>query len=162
MNRFLKSLTTISLVASATILVAMMLLTALDVGLRYLVNSPIPGGLELVEFMMAIIIPFSLVVTAYEKAHIEVDMLLEKVPAGLQETVGCLTDATSLVFYSMITWQGFLYISEQCESGLTSAVLLIPQYPFVASLTSAFAVLTTITLFFVFQRISALITKWIP
>ena len=57
-------------VISGAVLAAMMALTGLDVGLRYIYNSPIPGALELVEYMMAVIIPFSLTVTAFNKAHI--------------------------------------------------------------------------------------------
>lgn len=133
-----------SAIAGAT-LVIMMVMTALDVGLRYLLNRPIPGGLELVEYMMSVVVPFSLVVTAYNRAHIEVDLLFERFSKALQRIVGTFTDLISTVFFALITWQGYFYISEQYRSGLTSSVLFIPHYPFIASLTAAFAVLTVIT-----------------
>ncbi len=162
MDKLLSSLKNLILALSAIILVAMMLLTALDVGLRYLANSPFPGGLEIVEFMMALIIPFSLVVTAYDKAHIEVDLLVERLSERIKETIGCLTELISTLFYAVITWQSFFYIGEQYRSHLTSAVLLIPHHPFVISLTIAFAILTLLSLVFFLKRISFLISKWTP
>ena len=50
-----------------TALTLLMLLTAVDVCLRYLFDSPITGSYELSEFMMAILVAFglALVITAF-------------------------------------------------------------------------------------------------
>jgi TRAP-type C4-dicarboxylate transport system permease small subunit len=151
----------IFLAVSIACLALMMFLTALDVGLRYIFNSPIPGALELVEYMMALIVPFALAITAFEKAHIGVELVMDRFPKRIRSCVACVTNLTVFALYGLITWQNFLYIFEQHDSGMTSAVLLIPQYPFVASLTAAFALLSLITLMHCFKNLTEVFSQWI-
>lgn len=161
MNKMITPLKNVCLALSAACLALMMFLTALDVGLRYIFNSPIPGALEVVEYMMAVIVPFALTVTAYEKAHIGVELILERFPTHFQSYVACITRLMVISLYVLITWQSFLNIFEQRDSGMTSAVLLIPNYPFVASLAVAFALLSVITLLHFFEDLSEVISQWI-
>jgi TRAP-type C4-dicarboxylate transport system permease small subunit len=149
------------LVLAAGTMFLMMLLTTVDVVMRYVINSPIPGALEIVEYMMVIIVPFALVVTAYDKAHIEVEIIVERLPATIQCYLGFITDLTACLFFMIITWQSFQYIGEQFDTGLTSSVLLIPQYPFILSLTVAFTILSLITLVQFLKNLTLLIDKWI-
>lgn len=128
------------------ILTAMMLLTAVDVCLRYLFNSPIAGSFEVVEFMMALIVPFSIVFCANEKAHIHVDIVLEHFNTGLRSIFTFVGNLFSLCLFILITWQTIIYIAEEYESGLTSAFLYIPVYPFIGALAAAFAVLSLLLL----------------
>lgn len=146
-DRVIKPVKNLFLAVASAILAVMMFMTALDVALRYLFSSPIPGGLELMEYFMAILIPFAVMITGYNKAHVGVDLIMERMPISLQRWAACITSAMMVVFFGLITWQCSLHIVEQYHSGLTSAVLLIPHYPFVASLTAAFALLTVITFF---------------
>jgi TRAP-type C4-dicarboxylate transport system permease small subunit len=151
----------IFLAVSTACLGLMMFLTALDVGLRYIFNSPIPGALELVEYMMALIVPFALAITAFQKAHIGVEIVMDRFPKRFRSCVACVTNFTVLALYGLITWQSFLYIFQQHDSGMTSAVLLIPQYPFVASLTAAFALLSLITLMHFLENLTEVFSQWI-
>jgi TRAP-type C4-dicarboxylate transport system permease small subunit len=146
---------------STTCLALMMFLTALDVGLRYIFNSPIPGALELVEYMMALIVPFALTITAFKKAHIGVELVMDRFPKRFRAGVACVTNLTVFALYGLITWQSFIFIFQQHDSGMTSAVLLIPQYPFVASLTAAFALLSLITLMHFFENLTEVFSQWI-
>lgn len=141
-------------------LALMMFLTFVDVGMRYIFNSPIPGGLELVEYMMALIVPFALTVTAFEKAHIGVDLIMERFPRKFQAAVACVTHLICLCLYLLITWQSYLNIGEQYHSEMTSAVLLIPVYPFVAALTAAFALLSLITFLQLLEKLSKVVSQW--
>jgi TRAP-type C4-dicarboxylate transport system permease small subunit len=145
-------------VISGTVLALMMFLTAVDVALRYIFNSPISGALEVVEYMMAVMVPFALTVTAFNKAHIGVDMIMERFSRKIRARMGCFTHLLAFVLYAAITWQCFLNIGEQYDSGMTSAVLLIPHYPFVVSLTAAFALLSLITLMHFFEKLTEVIS----
>ena len=145
-------------VISGAVLATMMFLTALDVGLRYIFNSPIPGALELVEYMMAVIVPFAVTVAAFNKAHVGVDMIMERFPKRVQVYTACFTNLIAFLLYAIVTWRCFLNIGEQYESGMTSAVLLIPNYPFVASLTMAFALLSLITLLHFFEKLNEVVS----
>lgn len=151
----------IILAVASGALALMMFLTALDVAMRYLFNRPIPGGLELVEYMMAIVIPFAVTITAYRKAHIGVDLVMDRFTHATRAYVACVTTALECFLYAFITWQGYLHIAEQYHSGLTSAVLLIPHYPFVASLAMAFSLLTLITMATFLKHLTEVLSKWI-
>lgn len=115
----------------ATILALMMFLTALDVGMRYIFNRPISGAFELVEYMMSIIIPFSIAYCAEKRGHVAVELILARFPTKVQAVVEALVTGAAIVFALIIAWQNFLYVGEVYDSHLTSSVLLIPAYPFV-------------------------------
>lgn len=144
-------LTNILLVVASTILALMMFLTATDVALRYVFSSPLPGAFELVEYMMAVLVPFALVFCAHQKAHIGVDLVIERLPKGTQKVIGWVTGLLTLILFLFMTWQSFFYVVEQYHSKLTSAVLLIPRYPFVAMCTFAFAVFSLVMVVQVFD-----------
>jgi TRAP-type transport system small permease protein len=125
-------------------LAAMMFLTFIDVLLRYIFNSPIPGKEELVAFLMAIVIPFSIVFCAQQISHIRVDFIIEGFPKTVQKFLQLLNNLLMLVLFIPITWQSFIFVWDEFESKLTSPVLYIPVYPFVAIVALAFLVLTFI------------------
>ena len=161
MDRIIGPVKKLLLIIASGVLALMMFLTALDVGMRYLFNAPIPGALELVEYMMAIVVPFAVAVTAYVKGHIGVDLIMERFPARFQMVVGCLTTLLTAALYAVIAWQCVHYIGEEYRSAVTSAVLLIPHYPFIAALTAAFALLTLITLMHFFEYLAKVTAQWI-
>lgn len=146
LDRYFVPVKNVVLTIAAATLAVMMFMTALDVALRYIFSSPIPGGLELVEYMMAVLVPFAVTITAYHRAHVGVDLVMERFSHKVRAMVAAVTSAMMLVFFALITWQCATHIVEQYHSGMTSAVLLIPIYPFVASLTVAFGLLTIVTL----------------
>lgn len=125
-----KNVTRMMTAVGATVLAMMMFLTALDVGLRYVFNRPLVGAFELVEYMMAILIPFSIVYCAHNRGHVAVELILGQFPEKVQACFDLVTTFLSILFVIVIAWQNFLYIHETYILGLTSAVLLIPTYPF--------------------------------
>lgn len=112
----------------------MMMLTAVSVIFRYFLSSPIPGDTELIQYMMAIFVPFSILVCMHGDKHVAVDLLVEKFPPRAQSFLAIFTNAVMMVFYVIIAWQSASYVVQQYQSHLTSAVLLIPTYPFIAPL----------------------------
>ena len=125
-----KNVTRMMTAVGAVVLAMMMFLTALDVGLRYVFNRPLVGAFELVEYMMAILIPFSIVYCAHKRGHVAVELILGQFPEKVQVCFDLVTTFLSILFVIVIAWQNFLYIHETYILGLTSAVLLIPTYPF--------------------------------
>lgn len=160
LDKVIRPVKRIALVLATTSLAVMMFLTALDVGLRYIFNSPIPGALELVEYLMAVMVPFALTIAAFNKAHIGVELIMERFSERVRRYVACLTHLMITILYGLVTWQSFLYIFEQQSSGMTSAVLLIPNYPFVASLAGAFALLSLITLMHLIENLTEAVSQW--
>ncbi|MBN2420173.1 MAG: TRAP transporter small permease [Deltaproteobacteria bacterium] len=142
------------------ILTAMMLLTAVDVCLRYVFNSPVTGSYELVEFMMALVVPFSIVFCASEKSHINVDLIIGHFSERVRSFFAFLGNILSLILFVLITWQTCIYIAEEYESKVTSAVLYIPVYPFICALAGAFAILSLLLLADLINYLTHKIFKW--
>ncbi|MFC1839109.1 TRAP transporter small permease [Thermodesulfobacteriota bacterium] len=142
------------------ILAAMMFLTAVDVCMRYLFKSPVTGSFELVEFMMALLIPFSIVFCASENSHVQVDVIVERFPEKIRSFFMFAANLLSFVLFVLITWQAVIYIIEEYDSKLTSAVLYIPVYPFIGMLALAFAVLSFLLLAELINYLARTIFKW--
>ena len=130
----------------------MMFLTALDVACRYLFNNPIAGALELVEYMMAVLVPFSVAYCAYYRSHVAVEFIMDKFPKKVQKAIRIPVEVITLLFLLVITWQTCLYIKETFESKLTSSVLLIATYPFIIPMAIGMGVFTLIVLHELFAR----------
>ena len=126
-------------VASAAI-AAMMFLTTADVGLR-LLRRPIPGTYEIVGFLGALAISFSLAYTSVEKGHIAVDLLIERFSGRVQAGVQACNDFFSSALFAMIAWQSTVYASHLSQSGEVSLTLQLPLYPFVYGIAVGCALL---------------------
>ena len=121
---------------SGAVLMLMMLLTAADVAFRYIFNAPIAGSLELVEYMMAVLIPFSIAFCAYKRAHVAVEFVVARLPEAVRRVLRTAVLALSFPFLLCIAWQSFAYALEIRQCDLTSPVLLIATYPFVAAVAT--------------------------
>lgn len=132
LKRITSGLNQILLHISMIILTLMMLLIATDVIMRYIFNAPIQGSFELTEYLMAILVPFSIAYCAEQKAHVAVDLVYERLKKTHQAALDIFTALFSIALTGVIVWQSYRYIFEIKSSGLTSSVLLIPSYPFVA------------------------------
>lgn len=130
-HKIAEIITRVLVAIAGAVLAAMMFLTAMDVACRYVFNSPIPGALELAEYMMAIIVPFSIVYCAYHRSHVAVELIVEKFPKKVQMLLDVVMTIITVVVVTLICWQNFIYIGEMYHSERTSTVLLIPAYPFI-------------------------------
>ncbi len=128
----------------ATMLALMMFLTVMDVVLRGLFNRPLSGAFELVEYMMAIMVPFSITYCAEQNGHIAVDLIMDRFSKKIQRATGAFVTFATLTFVILIAWQNVLYFMEVKGFQVTSSVLLIPTYPFVIPIFIAFGVFALI------------------
>jgi TRAP-type C4-dicarboxylate transport system permease small subunit len=159
LNLLTRHATRVLLVLGMMMLGAMMFLTATDVILRYLFNRPVSGAYELIEYMMAIVVPFGIAYCAYQRGHVAVDLLVVRFSKRLQAAIGTITSFLTLGLFVLITWQNLRYIREQYDSQLTSAVLLIPVYPFIAIVTVGTAVFCLILLRDTIEFLMKAVTK---
>jgi len=89
-------------------MMVLMLLTVVDVFLRYFFNAPITGATEVSRLLMIIIVFPALGWAAIDRAHIRVDLIVSRIPPRLQAIIGSITFFIALVTYVIITWQSFL------------------------------------------------------
>jgi len=144
------------------VLAMMMFLTFVDVLFRYIFNSPVPGAFELIEFMMGIVVTFSVAYTAHKKAHIGVDLLLVNLQERTVKRIGVVTSFLSLGLFILICWQTYILIIEEYSSKIISAVLYIPVYPFIATVTVGFVVLCLVLLAEFLGLLGEVISEWTP
>ncbi|MCK5311638.1 MAG: TRAP transporter small permease [Desulfobacteraceae bacterium] len=114
-------------VISAISLASMMFLTFVDVmGRKF--ASPIFGSIEIVSFLAIITITAALPYTHKIDGHIGVEILVRLLPEKVQTKISLFTQFISLIFFSLATWQMFLYANDTLASGELSMNLGFPVY----------------------------------
>lgn len=108
----------------------MMFLTVSDVILR-LFRHPIPGTYEIVGFLGAVFVSFSLAYTSIQKGHIAVEFLVEKLSGAAQRIVELVTTVVCALLFALVCWQSVLYGTSLKTTGEVSLTVQIPIYPFV-------------------------------
>lgn len=139
-GKILRWINKILLAVASTALAVMMFLMAADVAGRYIFNRPISGALEVIEYLMAVLVSFAIAYCAYQKAHVSVDLVMERFSRRVQRVMEILMALPAIFFLGLMSWQSVLYMVEKYESGMTSSVLLIPVWPFLIPLSIGTAV----------------------
>jgi TRAP-type C4-dicarboxylate transport system permease small subunit len=107
--------------------VPLMLITTGDVISRSFFNKPIPGTLELSEYMLCIIILLGAAYTQQVKGHVGVDFLTKRFSTRTQGILEILTTLASMLIITIMVWQGFI---EGIHEKTVSDMLRVPQWPF--------------------------------
>ncbi len=110
------------------VLVAMMLLTVVDVILRWM-RMGITGTFELMSFGGALVVGFAIAKTSIDGAHVSVDVLTQVLGKGTNRILFILTRAMGIVFFLFLGWGLFLKGNELFASGEVSLTLHVPFYP---------------------------------
>jgi TRAP-type C4-dicarboxylate transport system permease small subunit len=130
----------------AAVLTAMMTLTGIDVIGRYALNKPLPGSFEITELLMAVMISLALAYCTYERGHVRVDILTQKLSRRGQAIAGFIADIVFLLLYLLITWQTVYRVQSFIDKKLTTNVLYIPIFPFAIVVVAGFAALCLVLL----------------
>lgn len=132
---------------AALMLVAMALLTCIDVVGRYFLNRPLTGAFELTELAMGALIFTSLPLVTMRRQQVTVDLFNRLVPRPWRRAQSALFDGVATVCMAVIGWRLWVKAADMAQTGETTAVLQIPVFPLVyymAALTVATAVLMLI------------------
>lgn len=105
----------------------LMLITTFDAIGRDLFNKPLPGTIELSEYMLSIIILLGAAYTQQVKGHVGVDFLTKRLSAKTKSFIGIITTLASMFIISIVIWQGYL---EGIHEKTVSDMLRVPQKPF--------------------------------
>ena len=128
------------MIAGGVSLLALTLLATMNVALR-IFRVPVSGTYEVVSFLGAIVTAGALGYTQKRKDHIVVDILSEKFPAPVKRVLDRMRYLLILVFFSIVSWQTFVYGKRLMRTGELSETLKIAYYPFVFLVGIGFAVL---------------------
>jgi len=114
---------------AATVLFAMMMLTAADVVGRYVLNRPVPGSFEVTEMMLAALIYCGLPLVSQRREHIVIDtfdyLMSRGVKRGLDMAAEVLCSATLFG----LAWLVFGRAGRVASYGDTTNVLKLPLAP---------------------------------
>lgn len=128
--RAMKPVSTVANYVGMVALATMMFLTAVDVTLRKVVNMPIMGSYEMIQFTMIFCGGLGLAYCAVEKSHVAVDIVTSRLSRRTQGIMGSITGLIALAVCIVLTWQAVNYISILWNSKQMTAVLMVPLYPF--------------------------------
>lgn len=116
-------------VLAAVILFAMMMLTAVDVVGRYLVNRPVAGGFEVTEIMLAALIYCGLPLVSARREHIVIDTFDPFFPPLLRRVLDVIAEILCTTVFSGICVLIFQRAQRIAGYGDTTAVLKVPLAP---------------------------------
>ena len=131
---------------SAALLFCMMLLTAVDVVGRYLFSSPIPGGFEITEIMLATLIFCGLPLATLRDGHITVDLMEGVLPSWFKALRDRLIFAMMAVVMGYLAYKLFIKAGDFVEFNDQTAVLNLPLSPVVFAMAGLTAISALIAL----------------
>ncbi|MFC2170095.1 TRAP transporter small permease [Acidobacteriota bacterium] len=108
-------------------LILLILLTIIDIASRNLFNKPIPGAVEVSQYILLVVILMGVAYTQQVKAHVNVEFVFKLFNKRTQIFCRILTSLLYLFVVAIIVWQSFIL---GIQENTTSDMLRIPQYPF--------------------------------
>jgi TRAP-type C4-dicarboxylate transport system permease small subunit len=93
--------------------------------------TPIPGSIEIVSLLSVIAITFAIAQTQIQHGHIEVEMLVTKLPKTAQKVIASVEDCFSILLFALLCWKSMDYGYALWKSGEVSMTLQVPYYLFV-------------------------------
>src|SRR4030042_3453136 len=89
----------------AWFLIPFMVITAVDVVSRDIFNHPIPGTVELSQYMLAIFVLLGLAYTQQMKAHVAVSIFTSRLPHRAHLILNIITTLLCVFISCVLIWQ---------------------------------------------------------
>lgn len=118
-------------------LIAMLLLTVSDVIGIKIFSHPVPGAPEFVSFLAVIVIAFAMGYTLVERAHIQVDIFVNKLPARVKSAVEAFVSLLGFGLFVLLAWYSVIYGNQLRAVKEVSMTQHILFYPFVYAVALA-------------------------
>ena len=111
--------------------VAMLSLTVADIIGMKLLKHPIPGAIEIVGFLGAVIIAFGIAYTQVLRGHIQVEFFVMRLPARARAIVTAFVSLLGIALFALLAWRSYDFGRVLQTTGEVSMTQRIPFYPFV-------------------------------
>jgi TRAP-type C4-dicarboxylate transport system permease small subunit len=118
-------------IAACALLLALMMVTFLDVVARYLFNRPIRGAFEITELTLLVLIFAGLPLVSHGDEHVTMDFIDRMLPARAVALLVRVVHALVAAVFFFLTWQVLIKAGRIAGYGDTTDVLRIPVGPFV-------------------------------
>lgn len=119
------------------------LATVVDVTLRKLANTPIPGFYDIGQLVLAVVVAASFPAVIASRSNLVIDFLTGTFPPRLRRALAALGGALMLIFLALLAWRMAFYSAELAERNSITINLGVPTAPFWWAVTAfiAFCVL---------------------
>ena len=135
---------------AGAVLFVMMLVTAVDVAGRYLLNKPLPGGFELTEIMLATLIYCALPLVSKQREHIVIDTFDFIMSPRVKRGFDIFSDLVCALTLSGIGYLIFRRAVRVAEYGDTTNVLKLPLAPVAYVMAAMIAIAAAIHIVLIF------------
>lgn len=115
----------------AGIIGVMMLLTVADVMGRYIFNHPIQGALELSEFMLVLVVFFTMAHCEFLRGHVKIDIVVSRLHKRPQDVIDGIMYFFFLVTIGLLSWRLYLYGMADWQNNVVSGTLGVAVAPFI-------------------------------
>ncbi len=132
--------------AALGLLVALVLLIAVDVALRAIVGSGMVWSLDAVGLMLLCFFVVLLPASWLDDDHVRMDIFYLKAPRRIRRCADLLSAAGALVFAGLIGWHALHGIPYMLQAQVGSSTVSIPHWPFALLLGLCCALLFVIVL----------------
>ena len=124
----LKVVTKILNAIGGAALTFMMLLTVADVIGRAF-GHPLVGTYEIVALSLALVVGITIPKVSLDRGHVNVDVLLERVPKGNKDILNTFTRLVCFFLFVGLGYNLFSVANEFRRSGEVSPTIQVPAYP---------------------------------
>jgi TRAP-type C4-dicarboxylate transport system permease small subunit len=111
-------------------LLAMMLVTAIDVTGAKLFNSPLLGAIDWVRVWQSVAIAFACAVTLIIGRHVRVEFIVARLPQRAQAVINSLINLLCLGLFALLIWRTSVLGYTLQVTGEVSATARIPRFIF--------------------------------
>ncbi len=116
------------LLISGLTLAFMLVFTLTDVVMRAF-GKPIVGDYEIISFLGAVVVGFSIPYTSLLKGHVLVDFLLEKLPKNVNAGMQVVTRIMGIALFLWMSWNFVDMSLDLIKSKEVTPVFRLPYYP---------------------------------
>lgn len=142
----------------ATVFVmSIMVVTVVDVLLRFLFNRPIPGSVELCQYFIVVGGFLGLAWCAIKGAHVKVDMISGLLPPKAIKVSDLINYLVALSIVPLVAWRLFMHARIVQLQRTASSNLEIPAYPFYITAGIGFTLLGLVIIYLLIKSFIALL-----
>ncbi len=135
---------------AALILFFMMMLTAVDVFGRYVLNKPVNGGFEVTEIMLAMLIYSGLPLVSARREHIVIDTFDPLFSRAFKRMLDVIAEILCMVVFGGVAVLVFERAQRIAGYGDTTTVLRLPLAPVAYVMAVMIAITAVIHLWLIF------------
>lgn len=138
-------------IISGGILVAMIFITFADIIMRYM-GSPIPGVYEVVAYLGVAVTGLALPRASMMKAHVYVDLLIDKMSEVPKRAMKVFTRILVLLFFLLTGWSLMKMGKSFVATNTVTAMLRVPFYPVVFGAAFSCLVQCMVSIYEIFEK----------